>query len=210
MSVATLANRAHFSIVHQSRVANLARLFAQAIPPQSTRVLDVGAGDGLLAKQVMELRPELRFTGVDIMLRPRSFIEIRVFDGQHLPAMNDEYDVVMFSDVLHHTNNQAQLLREAARVARDVVIVKDHLAENPLDHAVLRVMDYAGNRHSGVRLPYEYFSRQRWHQTAQEAGLSVSAWNDRPHIYSAPLSWAIGRDLHVLASFTPVASPTDA
>ena len=63
----------------------------------------------------------------------------------------------------HHARAPESLIAEAARVARKAVIVKDHLAESPLDRLTLRMMDWVGNAPHGVALPpYNYASRETW------------------------------------------------
>jgi hypothetical protein len=57
-------------------------------------------------------------------------------------------------DVLHHTDDVTVLLREAARVGRIFVLLKDHLCENLRDNATLRFMDWMGNRPHGGGLIY--------------------------------------------------------
>ncbi|RPI58788.1 MAG: methyltransferase domain-containing protein, partial [Lysobacterales bacterium] len=48
------------------------------------------------------------------------------FDGRTIPFADGEFDVALLCDVLHHApEDAAQLLAEAARVARHV-LVKDH------------------------------------------------------------------------------------
>ena len=44
-------------------------------------MLDIGAGDGLLAKQVLSGRPDLQWTAVDTLARPNSNISVQFFDG---------------------------------------------------------------------------------------------------------------------------------
>jgi hypothetical protein len=68
----------------------------------------------------------------------------------------------MFCDVLHHAEDAIGMLREAARVARHGVIIKDHLAEGVLARPALRLMDFVGNAPRGVTLPYNYFDRAQW------------------------------------------------
>jgi hypothetical protein len=79
-----------------------------------------------------------------------------------LPFHSKSWDTVMFCDVLHHADDAIGMLREAARVARHSVIIKDHLAEGVLARPVLRLMDFVGNAPHGVTLPYNYFERAQW------------------------------------------------
>jgi hypothetical protein len=62
---------------------------------------------------------------------------------------------------------------DASRVAKRCVIVKDHIAESMLDHATLRFMDWVGNAHLGVALPFNYLSWSRWQKAFDQAGLEL-------------------------------------
>jgi SAM-dependent methyltransferase len=118
--------------------------------------------------------------GIDIMARPTSHIPVDIFDGQTIPHPDKSFDIVSFVDVLHHTDDPSVLLKEAARVARKAVILKDHFSENGIDHLTLRFMDWVGNAPHGVVLPYNYASRARngqgWYA---EAGLDIETLTTR-------------------------------
>jgi SAM-dependent methyltransferase len=196
-------HRLHFRTAHQTRIGNLARAFAELIPAGPKQVLDVGSGDGLLASRVTALRPELTMHGVDIVPRREAYIEVDLFDGTTLPFADRSFDVVTFSDVLHHATDQRRLLAEASRVTRAHVAIKDHLRESKADELVLRAMDYVGNRHNEVPLPYDYWSARTWRDELARAGLSVERFEDRVRVYPPWLSVVIGRGLHVLILATP-------
>jgi len=106
--------------------------------------------------------------------------------------------------VLHHTEDPFVLLSEAARVARQAVILKDHLSENLLDHATLRLMDWVGNAPHGVVLPYNYASRATWMDWFDKAGLDIASFETSVPLYPAPLSWIFGRKLHFVARLSPL------
>ena len=115
----------HQQHVHTRRVRILAQHLAKLIP-QHAAVLDVGCGDGLLASLVQQLRPDLNISGIEVLVRNQTAIPIMPFDGEHIPSADHSVDVVMFVDVLHHTRDQMVLLREAKRVARQCILIKDH------------------------------------------------------------------------------------
>jgi len=102
-------------------------------------------------------------------------------------------------DVLHHTTDVTQLLREAARVARSTVVLKDHLSENFFDHATLRVMDWVGNRPHGVTLTYNYQSLHQWQQHFATCGLQPAQFSTNLPLYPFPFSLLFGRKLHFVA-----------
>lgn len=125
-------------------------------------VLDVGAGDGRLARHLMNARPGLRITGVDIGPRDGAHIPVMAYDGARLPFADESFDLVLLIDVLHHADDPAALLREAMRVSRGRVLIKDHYWITRLDHWLLRASDYLGNRVYGVPLPYAFLRLPEW------------------------------------------------
>src|SRR5271154_3073794 len=147
----------HGRFVHQRRIAVLADRLAARLSP-GCRLLDVGCGDGRLAALLREKTPGLVAQGVDILPRPGCAIDCQAFDGVHLPFSEDSFDVCLFVDVLHHALDPSAILRDACRVSRQFILIKDHLAETQLDHWTLRLMDWVGNRPHGVVLPYSYLS----------------------------------------------------
>jgi SAM-dependent methyltransferase len=194
----TVADRLHDRLVLKRRAEVLARLVAERLPP-GARALDVGCGDGLIAARVMELRPDVTIEGVDVLVRPGARIPVRAFDGATLPFADASWDAAMLVDVLHHTDDPAAALAEVARVAPGAVVLKDHTLNGPLAGPTLRLMDYVGNARHGVRLPYNYWPRARWHQAFADLGLRVESWTAELGLYPPPLSWLFGRSLHFVA-----------
>lgn len=189
----------HERLVFHRRTQVLARELADAMPAGTSTVLDVGCGDGTIDVLLQRLRPELAITGVDVLVRPKNDIPVRVFDGKRLPFPDQSFDVVMFVDVLHHTDDPAILLREAKRVARVAVVLKDHAQDAPLAHPTLRFMDWVGNARHGVALPYNFWPGEKWRDTFAEIGLSPERWNTRLGLYPFPASLIFERSLHFVA-----------
>ena len=194
----SIIEHVHGGYVANRRISVLASGIAALLPP-SARVLDVGAGDGLLAARILAVRPDVRIEGVDVLVREGTAIPVRAFDGERIPYEDGSVDLVMMVDVLHHTDDPAVLLRESMRVARAGILIKDHLREGRLAGAVLRTMDRVGNARHGVRLPYNYWSRAQWDLAFHRLGLSVQRWQSRLHLYPPPASWIFDRSLHFLA-----------
>jgi hypothetical protein len=102
-------------------------------------------------------------------------------------------------DVLHHTGNPLPILRDACRVSRERLLIKDHLAEGVLDHWTLRLMDWVGNRAHGVALPYAYLSGRQWEELFGRLGLRVERTDCDLSLYPAPFSAIFGRNLHFVS-----------
>jgi SAM-dependent methyltransferase len=189
---------------YNRRVWVLSRHLASAIPNRGT-VLDVGARDGQIALALMRLRPDLKVEGVDIVPRPRTLIPVTRYDGATLPFADKSIDYVIMVDVLHHTPDPSALLIEAARVARQGVVVKDHLREGFLAQPTLVFMDWFGNFGDGVPMPYIFLSRREWQGAFFKARLELVSMAEKLNLYLPPAGWVFDRQLHFVAYLTPKA-----
>jgi hypothetical protein len=106
---------------------------------------------------------------------------------------------VLLVDVLHHAGSPVELLREASRVSRQGVVLKDHVANGPLDRWQLRLMDDVGNRRFGVALRHDYWSWDRWQAVWARLGLRASSVERDLGLYAGLLDGVFGRGLHLLA-----------
>jgi SAM-dependent methyltransferase len=190
--------RWHQAFIFQRRTRVLAEALAAQIP-RNASVLDIGCGDGTIASLIARHRPDISIQGVEFLARPECKIECRAFDGVSLPFADTSFDVCLFVDVLHHTQDPAILLCEAARVSRSFVLLKDHLDENFFDDAMLRLMDWVGNRPHGVVLTYNYQSRREWEEHFSKCGLAEASWTSKMPLYPLPFNLLVGRGLHFVA-----------
>ena len=188
----------HDGYVHDRRVRVLSHEIS-ALLPDHGRILDVGCGDGFLASLVQNGKPNISITGIDVLVRSETHISVRQFDGRTIPFADRTFDTVIFVDVLHHTEAPAVLLREAARVARHSIVIKDHTRDGLAAEATLRFMDRIGNRRYNVALPHNYWSKQTWLETFVALGLKVQIWKSKLALYPPPADWLFGRSLHFLA-----------
>jgi SAM-dependent methyltransferase len=193
-----LISRLHQKGVHGRRVRVLATHLAHVVPPDSN-LLDVGCGDGLLARLLSERVPGLSVSGIDVLLREESAIPVQKYDGQTIPHLDDSFDTVMLVDVLHHTDDPRALLWEAKRVARNAVVIKDHCRDGLFSGPTLRFMDWVGNAAYGVHLPYNYWTKSQWDRAFDELGLCVETWQAKLGLYPFPAGLWFDRSLHFVA-----------
>ncbi len=193
-----LLDRIHEQYVFRWRVQRLVEHISNVIPLRCS-VLDVGCGDGLLAHLLLERRPDIRLRGLDVLRRSREYIPVATFDGKRIPFPDDSFDVIMFVDVLHHTESPADLIREAARAARAAVLIKDHTLDGLLARRTLTLMDAIGNARHGVALPYNYWHRRQWLETFSALDFELLHWDSKLQLYPGALDWLFGRSLHFIA-----------
>jgi SAM-dependent methyltransferase len=152
----------------RSKAAHVVALCADAGLALTT-VVEIGCGDGAVLAELaqrgwtidgFELAENAasRARGRNVARR------VERFDGEHVPAANDEYDLSVLSHVLEHVPDPLPLLKEAARVAPNVLV------EVPLEDnrsarrpAKRRLSEDAGHLHA--------FNRADVRKLVREAGL---------------------------------------
>lgn len=101
-------------------------------------VLDVGAGDGAVAKRLGESEHFESICGVEIspstvqqinQLELPKFREFKPYNGYEIPFDDAEFDLAVCYHVLEHVENPRSLLREIARISTFQVF------EIPLDYS---------------------------------------------------------------------------
>jgi 2-polyprenyl-3-methyl-5-hydroxy-6-metoxy-1,4-benzoquinol methylase len=106
-----------------SRASAIIESFASAIKPNS-RILDIGAGKGFLAQE-MTRQFNARVTMVDVASYNQTNLPLTVCDSRALAFADDSFDYALLSFVLHHTLKPDAILREALRVAREVIVIEN-------------------------------------------------------------------------------------
>jgi predicted RND superfamily exporter protein/SAM-dependent methyltransferase len=187
----------HGNWIHLRRVRVLAERIAAMLPP-GANVLDVGCGDGRLASRIMNLRPDVKITGTDVMMRGETAIEVVPFDGDRLPFPTASFAVCLLVDVLHHAENQDLLMSEVYRVSSQYVIVKDHHCQGFAARQTLEFMDKVGNQRHGVAIPGNYLTPQQWDSLIDRHGLEIDQRIEKIGLYQAPLNLFFERRLHFL------------
>ena len=193
----SLAERFHGGYIHPRRVRVLSYHLGDLFP-SNARVLDVGCGDGLLARRLMQERPDLDLRGLEVIVRSRTHIPVEAFDGQTIPYGDATFDAVMFIDVLHHAQDPMRLLHEAVRTTRKAIVIKDHALNGCLAGPTLRFLDWIGNARHGVALPYNYWPEKQWFKVFGACNLTIRVWKSALHLYPRPANWLFDRSLHFI------------
>ena len=83
--------------------------------PHGRRVLEVGAGPGLLTEWARDRRPDLAWVASDLLDAPWNHLAA---DATRMPVRSGSVDHVVALDVLHHLAAPYEFFAEAARVTR--------------------------------------------------------------------------------------------
>lgn len=87
-------------------------------------IIDIGCGNGGFS---LKLSNEgYKVSSLDVQNKS-AFDEVvpQLFNGKSLPFENQSFDTALLITVLHHTLSQKELISEALRVAKQVVIMED-------------------------------------------------------------------------------------
>jgi SAM-dependent methyltransferase len=184
----------HRKAVTAPRAKRITDAFVQ-LAGAAKSLLDVGAGDGAIAAEVAQRIGAERVTGVDVLVRPVTVIEVLSYDGERLPFEDESFEVVTISDVLHHCAKPNDVLRECLRVARRCVVVKDHFRFGPLSNALLLALDVVGNAEAGVLVRGTYFSPNQWIEMVRDVGGRIGALEWPMQIHATPLRYVTRDEL---------------
>jgi SAM-dependent methyltransferase len=190
----------HDLFVYDRRMDLLSEIIGKKLN-DGEKILDIGCGDGKIDRLIMN-RKSVDISGVDVLVRDATYIPVNEYDGTLLPFADNAFDVAIFVDVLHHTDNPLGILQEAKRVARKRVIIKDHLREGAFAYHTLKFMDFVGNAHYGVRLPYNYLNKNEWDTLFKKVGLVCKEYNTKLRLYPFPFNLFFDRRLHFCAALS--------
>ncbi len=109
--------------LHQKKVKYLMELIGPLLG-ESKKVLDLGCGSGEVSKTLME--SGYLVTSVDVVDKVKvDGVKVLVYNGVNIPFNDNEFEVILLITVLHHVKDFENLLVEAGRVAKKVIVVED-------------------------------------------------------------------------------------
>jgi SAM-dependent methyltransferase len=136
---------------------------------------------------------------VDVLVRPNTAIPVVAYDGKTLPFEDKSFDAVMMIDVLHHTDDPVATLKECVRVAKQFILVKDHISDSWYDDVRLRFLDWFGNRPFGIPMTYKYLSSREWKEAFAAVGATPTKEIRRIQTCPPPFYYPLDHDLHFIA-----------
>ena len=135
----------------------------------SASVLDLGTGGGEVAGFIAARRWAVTPVNVRNTSRVKGINPI-IYDGTHLQKADDSFDYCLLSTVLHHTPNPELIIREAARVARRLIIIED-IYSTPFGRWVAMASCTLANRQ--FIHPHTNKTDAGWKTTFQRLGLEL-------------------------------------
>jgi ubiquinone/menaquinone biosynthesis C-methylase UbiE len=95
-------------------------------PANGSTIAELGAGTGVLGREIKKLRPDLKLVGFDISLRmlqqakgENIYSELLLCDAEKIPVQDGYFDHVYSAFMFHSALNPKKGLAEVKRIVRD-------------------------------------------------------------------------------------------
>jgi demethylmenaquinone methyltransferase/2-methoxy-6-polyprenyl-1,4-benzoquinol methylase len=90
---------------------------------KNAKVLDMGAGTGMMCEFAQLCRDDLLFTAIDpsmgmLKFSPK-YVTTHIASAEDLPLKDDHFDCILMGEALHHFNDVDVALKETRRVLKD-------------------------------------------------------------------------------------------
>ncbi len=135
----------------------------------SKKVIDIGSGTGdvayLLKQQGIDVTP------VDVadFHGPR-LVKPVIYDGSKLPFPDKSFDIALLLMVLHHTSNPNVVFSEAARVAKEIIVIETSYT-TPINRWFTIVSDAIDNLQNIHWSSYK--TDQEWQKFFRDKGFQI-------------------------------------
>ncbi|MBD3185011.1 methyltransferase domain-containing protein [Candidatus Poribacteria bacterium] len=147
---------------------------------KGSRILDIGSGDCIVAKQLQKDR-DTDIICVDKIDYNKTDLPLITCKSDDLPFLDKSFDSVLLFFVLHHSKDYLKLLEEAERVCKGELIIIEDIYSNILERWFISLIDFLWNFRNSVATPFNFFTRQEWlsifsQQSFLERGIILGAF----------------------------------
>lgn len=137
-------------------------------------VLDIGTGSSIPIHTFADKFPSIKYNTVDIVdIRKRKILPFAIYNGNHLPFGNSEFDVSVLNETLHHCEEPLSVLTEAGRVAKFVYVI-EHFPDPGVNAEELIDSEKKALRNFDLDCKiYKPFTEESLCSLFKEAGLTI-------------------------------------
>ena len=150
------------------------------------RMLDIGAGGGWIGENISKSR-NASVTLLDVADMNRTALPLKTYDGKHMPFPNASFNVSLLVFVLHHCEDQIQVLQEAIRVSGKRIIIFEDTFRNPFEKFLCGLNDWISNspfflaNPLKMNMPFHYRRVTEWEDIFKKFSLKVMFKKETRH-----------------------------
>jgi len=137
---------------------------------KNEKVLDIGSGSGHIGDKISK-KANVQLLDIDNFNSTK--LPLRIYDGKKIPFKDKSFDVGLILGVLHHCENQEEVIEEAKRVCKRLIII-ENIFMNQIQRLVLCFFDSMFNLPAGIKVPFTFRRDGEWRQLFSEVGLKIS------------------------------------
>lgn len=178
-----LANLPIYKKLTHKRSLKFARYIADLIPENSS-VLDFGCGNMYTAREILNFKPSLNITGLDVIKDQNlddvffkdKRLSFTLLKTKALPFPDNTFDIVVALATMHHTDNPEYYLSELKRVIKPngAIILVEEMYINFVDKIWISSQDWVLNKmKEGVPVPLNFRSYKHYVEEFKRQGLTV-------------------------------------
>jgi len=140
--------------------------------PQHTKVLDLGAGTGMMSEFAHTCREDFHYVAIDpamgMLKYSNSYIETVQGVAEDIPFDDNSFNIVLMGESLHHFNDVEQSIKETVRVLKKEgkLFIYDFDVDTFLGKNICRVEKLLGE-------PGNFFSPTRLKDKLESNGFEV-------------------------------------
>lgn len=135
-------------------------------------ILDIGCG----SCNIVEILNQNNYNVVSLDIKNLSIIdEIKpiLYNGTNMPFKENAFDLSIILTVLHHTDRQDEVIKEAMRVTKKRILIIEDICNNIIDKLVTQIVDSLINLEIRGH-PHSNRNDQEWKDYFKNLGLKIS------------------------------------
>lgn len=163
------------------------RVLAEAVLPllpEHGSILDFGCGNMFTAKHLIDLNPNLKITGMDVIedqnldkkILDHPALSFKQINSREIPFPDHTFDTTMVISTLHHTPEPEYYIQELKRVTKPGgnLIVVEEMYLNTVDKIWTSGQDWVLNKmKKGVPVPLNFRPYRHYLQVFKDQNLTI-------------------------------------
>jgi hypothetical protein len=139
-----------------------------------SKVLDVGTGNMLVSKYLFESR-KIEVQGIDVINMNLTNLPHKLFNGCAVPFTDKFFEISLLIGVLHHAENQEELLKDVMRVTSSKMIVFEDTYKTEAGKMWVMARDIIGNLPEELHMNFslKFRTESEWNSLFEDLGLKI-------------------------------------
>jgi ubiquinone/menaquinone biosynthesis C-methylase UbiE len=143
---------------------------------EGDKIVDIGCGNARLAYGLKQNGFDICLLDIANLSDFSDFTPI-VYNGNQMPFEDKKFDKALLITVLHHTENPLEVLKEAKRIAKEIIMIED-IYRNLFQQYLTYFMDTLVN-FGFSNMTYQNRNDAEWKHIFSALSLKIQAENEK-------------------------------